>query len=542
MSSKFEEVTFEGKKYYKVPPNASRMVRGMGRLSYEFEQAIADLVDNSIAASATVVEIVIDQRIGGKIYIHVADNGTGILEESLPGAIQYGAADRQDDSSLGVYGFGLKTACQSFTSSFSVISKTSDENTLSMISFDEAIINKHNDFLFAVDVAPKKYQNELTKLTKGVSGTLIVTENADRVITSDSGSDEKRTQAFLFAPSKGKVPKTKQHLRKTFQRFLDQNDSRVPNVKIYVNEEEIFPWDPFCKKEGNFLEGEWISPVLKTRSGKEGRVIMNGYILPSQVEFKDQALYKDAEVGPNTHGVYVYRENRLIDQATYFGLFKKDTHMANLRVEFSYEGSLDELFHTALQKGSMVLGDLEEVVRDFISPLIREANHRSRGNARKKDTKDIHDLSQKRISAGENRVNHAIVEAIDDKNARVVSKYGEVILPIQSINDGTEALPINPVESINDGHLWQMRLQNGRQVVELNKGHEFYSKVYLPNRGNSIAVQGLDIILWSLAITEANCTIPDYKKQFREFRFEVSRTLRELVESLPEPKYDELDE
>ena len=542
MSSKFEEVTLEGKKYYKVPPNASRMVRGMGRLSYDFEQAIADLVDNSIAASATVVEIVIDQRIGGKIYVHVADNGTGISEESLPGAIQYGAADRQDDSSLGVYGFGLKTACQSFTSSFSVVSKTSSENIASMISFDESVINKHNDFLFAAEVAPKKYQNELAKLTNGISGTLIVTENADRVITSESGSDEKRTQTFLFAPSKGKIPKTKQHLRKTFQRFLDENDSRVPNVKIYINEEEVTPWDPFCKKEGNFLEGEWISPVLKTRSGKEGRVIMNGFILPSQVEFKNQALYKDAEVGPNTHGVYVYRENRLIDQATYFGLFKKDTHMANLRVEFSYEGSLDELFHTALQKGSMVLGDLEDVVRDFLSPLIREANHRSRGNARRKDTKDIHDLSQKRISAGENRVNHAIVEAIDDKNARVVSKYGEVILPIQSINDGSEALPINPVESINDGHLWQMRLQNGKQVVELNKGHEFYSKVYLPNRGNSIAIQGLDIILWSLAITEANCTIPDYKKQFREFRFEVSRTLRELVESLPEPKYDEIDE
>jgi len=542
MSSKFDEVTLEGKRYYKAPPDAPRMVRAMGRLSYEFEQAIADLVDNSIAANATVVEIVIDQRIGGKIYVHVADNGDGIREEDLPAAIQYGAADREDDSSLGVYGFGLKTACHSFTSSFSVISKTKEETSANMISFDEAIINKYKDFLFAVDVAPKKYDSELSRLTNGKSGTLIVTENADRVITSENARDEKKTQNFLFAPAKGKVAKTKHHLRKTFQRFLDEKDDRVPNVKIYVNEEEVSPWDPFCSAEGNFLENEWVSPVLRTRSGKEGRVIMKGYILPSKIEFKDQVLYQDAEVGPNTHGVYVYRENRLIDQATYFGLFKKDTHMANLRVEFSYEGTLDELFHTALQKGSMVLGDLEDAVRDFLTPLIRETNLRSRGNARKKDTTDIHDLSQKRIASAENRVNHAVVEAIDEKNARVVSKYGEVILPIHSINDGTEALPINPVESINDGHLWQMRLQNGKQVVELNKGHEFYSKVYLPNKGNSIAVQGLDIILWSLAITEANCTIPEYKKQFREFRFEVSRTLRELVESLPEPKYEDLDE
>jgi hypothetical protein len=120
----------------------------------------------------------------------------------------------------------------------------------------------------------------------------------------------------------------------------------------------------------------------------------------------------------------------------------------------------------------------------------------------------------------------------------VTSKYGEVILPIPSRTDNSEVLPINPVESIDDGHLWQLRLQNGRQVVELNKGHDFYSKVYLPNKNNPIAIQGLDMLLWSLAITEADCTIPEYKKQFREFRYAVSRALREIVESLPEPRFE----
>jgi hypothetical protein len=542
MENQFSEIVIEGKKYFKVPPNAPRMVRGMGRLSYEFEQAIADLVDNSIAANADEIRIVIEQRVGSKIYLHVADNGDGISDSALPAAIQYGAADRNDESSLGVYGFGLKTACQSFTSSFNLVSRTTQSNSVQMISFDEEIIHKHNDFLFESAIAPKKYKEILDEFDNSKSGTIVVTENANRIITSDSVYDEKRTQSFLFAPSKGKVSKTKQHLRKTFQRFLDPEDLRVPNIKIYLNDEILLPWDPFCSKEGIFLESEWISKELRTLSGKVGKVIMRGYILPSQIEFSNQDLYRDSEVGPNTHGVYVYRENRLIDQATYFGLFKKDTHMANLRVEFSYEGNLDELFHTGLQKGSMVLGDLEDKVREFLTPLIRETNNRSRGNARKKDTRDLHDLSQKRISAAENRVNHAVVEAIDDKTARVVSKYGEVVLPIPSYTDTAEALPINPVESINDGQLWQMRLQNGKQVVELNKGHDFYHKVYLPNKSNPIAIQGLDIILWSLAITEANCTIPEYMKQFREFRFEVSRTLRELVDSLPEPKLDDNDD
>lgn len=542
MSKDFEEVLLDGERYLKVQPNAARMVRGMGRLSYEFEQAIADLVDNSIAAEANEIQIQIEQRIGGKVYVHVADNGIGISEQGLPRAIQYGAADRGDDSSLGVYGFGLKTACQSFTSKFSVVSKTQGNPDFHMITFDESVINTHDEFLFHVSKAPSRFSLSLNELVKDQSGTLVVIEDADRILTSDRSGDEKAMQTFLSSPTKGKIAKTKRHLRKTFQRFLDIEDKRVPNVKILLNNEEIFPWDPFCKKEGNFLEAEWLSDELRTRSGKCGHVVMRAYILPSKIEFQDQELYKDADVGPSTHGVYVYRENRLIEQATYFDLFKKDTHMTNLRVEFSYEGGLDELFHTALQKGSMTLGDLEEAVRSFLQPIIRETDNRSRGNARKRDTRGLHDLSQRRISSVEDRVSHALVEAIDSKTASVTSKYGQVVLPISSINDSSEALPINPVDSIDDGLLWQMRLQNGKQVVELNKGHEFYSKVYLPNRGNAIAIQGLDIILWSLAITEANCTIPEYKKQFREFRFEVSRTLRELVDTLPDSRFEESDE
>jgi len=542
MNEEFEEVLLSGERYLKVPPNASRMVRGMGRLSYDFEQAIADLVDNSIAAEATRIEIQIEQRIGGKVYVHVADNGIGISEKGLPRAIQYGAADRGDDSSLGVYGFGLKTACQSFCSKFSVISKTKDNPDFNMITFDESIINEHDDFLFHVSKAPNKFSSALSEIIESKSGTFVVIEDADRILTSDRAGDEKAMQAFLMSPTKGKLTKTKRHLRRTFQRFLDLEDTRVPNVEILLNNESVLPWDPFCKQEGNFLADEWFSEELRTKSGKSGKVIMRAYILPTKIEFKNQELLKDADVGPNTHGVYVYRENRLIEQATYFDLFKKDTHMTNLRVEFSYEGGLDELFHTALQKGSMTLGDLEDVVRSFLKPIIRETDNRSRGNARKKDTRGIHELSQKRISSVEDRVSHALIEAIDATSASVTSKYGQVVLPIMSVNDNNEALPINPVDSIDDGLLWQMRLQNGKQVVELNKGHDFYTKVYLPNRGNTIAIQGLDIILWSLAITEANCTIPEYKKQFREFRFEVSRTLRELVDTLPESRFDESDE
>jgi hypothetical protein len=537
MAQDFEFIERDGKRYAHVPPAPARTVRALGHLSYDFPKALADLIDNSIAAHATKVDVVIEQRIGGKVYVHVMDDGDGIQESKLPAAIQYGAEDRHDEKSLGVYGFGLKTACQSFASKFMLVSKARDADGTHMIVFDESVVRAQDAFLFEIDAAPRKFSLELEGFA--TQGTLVVSENADRFFTSETGElDDKKAKKYID----GKINTTKDQLRKTFQRFLDRTDTRAPNVTIQVNGQELKPWDPFCLAEvGVEVEAEKFFPNLRTKAGKVGNVVMRGYILPSKVEFQDQDLYEDAQIGPSTHGVYVYRENRLILAATYFDLFKHETHLSSLRVEFSYDGALDELFQTSLQKGGMTLSDLEEAVRDFLRPLVREADARSRGAQKRRDTKDLHSLSQKRIAAVENRVHHANVSAIDEKTATVQSKYGAVILPIQSVNDEKEALPINPVESIDDGQLWQMRLHNGKQVVEINKGHDFYSKVYFPNKGNSIAIQGLDMVFWSLAITEANCTIPDFQRQFREFRYEVSRTLREIVESLPEPKIDEND-
>lgn len=537
MSQNFEFIERDGKRYAHVPPAPARTVRALGHLSYDFPKALADLIDNSIAAHATRVEVLIEQRIGGKVYVHVLDDGDGILESRLPAAIQYGAEDRNDEKSLGVYGFGLKTSCQSFTSKFMLVSKARSIEGVNMIVFDEAVVHEQDAFLFEVDAAPKKFASLLEQ--HAPQGTLVVTENADRFFTSEKGElDDKKAKKYID----GKIGTTIDQLRKTFQRFLDVADTRAPNVSIQVNGQVLTPWDPFCLAEdGVEVESERAFTGLRTKAGKVGNVVMRGYILPSKVEFRDKVLYDDAQIGPSTHGVYVYRENRLILAATYFDLFKHETHLSNLRVEFSYDGALDELFQTSLQKGGMTLSDLEEAVREFLRPLVREADARSRGAQKKRDTRDLHSLSQKRIAAVENRVHHAIVSDIDGKSATVQSKYGSVVLPIQSVNDEKEALPINPVESIDDGQLWQMRLHNGKQVVEINKGHDFYTKVYYPNKGNSIAIQGLDMLLWSLAITEANCTIPDFQRQFREFRYEVSRTLREIVESLPEPKIDEND-
>jgi len=531
----FSEIDREGITYVIARPDAKRTTKGLSKISYNFEKAIADLIDNSIAAHATKIDVILESRISG-IYVHVMDNGEGMTRSQLPHAIRYGADDHQDDRRLNVYGFGMKTACQSISSKFRVISRTKSDPKSNMITFDQAVIDALNEFAFPIEAAPERFERVLNNFTGNQSGTLIMIEDADRFFNSEERlKDENRAKKFINS----RIEVTKDHLRKVFQRFLDADDDRVPTIVISVNGIELQPWDPFCLKEPTVkVEAEHIFNGLMTNSGKTGTVIFRGYILPARHEFENQDLASDSQIGPQTHGVYVYRENRLIEMSTYFDppLFRRDTHMNTLRIEFSYDGSLDELFNTGLQKASMNLGDLEDAIRKLMEPLVREATLRSRGKGRVRPDTDSHAASNKGIKNAEARIEQAKIEPVDSKKATVLSNYGSVILPIVSAFDDLPVNFVNPVPSIDDGHLWQLRFHNNKQVVDLNKGHEFYEKVYLPIQDNSIATRGLDYIFWALAVEEARCTIPEFKRQLEQFRFKVSMNLKELVESMPEPK------
>ena len=78
MKSEFETRVIDGASYIFAPPDAKRTAKAMSKLSYNFEKAIADLVDNSIAAGAMRIEIEIEQKPqSGKVYVHVMDDGEG---------------------------------------------------------------------------------------------------------------------------------------------------------------------------------------------------------------------------------------------------------------------------------------------------------------------------------------------------------------------------------------------------------------------------------------------------------------------------------
>src|SRR5260370_32603296 len=109
----------------RVIPSASRLVYSLRDLGYGFPQAVADIIDNSVAASAT--EIGVDLCLDGRqSWVRIADNGSGMNGDAITEAMRYGAKQSYEEDALGKFGLGMKTASLSQCRQLSVASRKSE--------------------------------------------------------------------------------------------------------------------------------------------------------------------------------------------------------------------------------------------------------------------------------------------------------------------------------------------------------------------------------------------------------------------------------
>ena len=106
-----------------VAPSARRLTTSLRDIGYSFESAVADIVDNSIAAGATSVDIQIDFD-GRDSTVLIIDNGDGMNNERIDEAMRFGSRRSYQDQELGRYGLGLKTASLSQCRRLEVISQS----------------------------------------------------------------------------------------------------------------------------------------------------------------------------------------------------------------------------------------------------------------------------------------------------------------------------------------------------------------------------------------------------------------------------------
>ena len=101
-----------------IPPEPSALIGSLRALGYSPETALEDLIDNSIAAGSSIVEIDVQWNTGFPIAA-IFDDGRGMSSKSLAEAMRfggYGPENHRHDSDLGRFGMGLKTASLSQSS------------------------------------------------------------------------------------------------------------------------------------------------------------------------------------------------------------------------------------------------------------------------------------------------------------------------------------------------------------------------------------------------------------------------------------------
>lgn len=524
-----------------VPPDVARITEGLRDTGYDFNTAVADIIDNSIAAGATVIDVRLAADFGGNLLLSVTDNGEGMDREGLINAMKYGSKRRPHAKSLGKFGLGLKTASTAFCKRLSVISRAQSAEAPLRATWDLEDIAAVNSWSLELQPAEGDAVQLLDSVAARHSGTVVLWEKVDRLL---DGYKDRQGRPFAKAVERV-AGSLSDHVAVVYQRFLDRKDEREKTCEIRVNGVTVAPWDPFCIAEVKRPVAEQELEVA-LNGGERTKFTVRAFILPRKEEFSTDAARVAAKVSNERQGVYVYRENRLIHGPDWMGMFKQEPHFSLLRVELSFSHELDDAFQVDIKKSRILLNEsLYEWLRDkFLTGPRREAEVRYRRGAAtlaKGTAALLHTPSSNVIHQKAPGLSTASLQVVDPASGKVEvsNKSGKTTATVRIVNPQVPgSVHILTAESLENGVLWEPTYGTEGPAVSLNTGHPFYGKAYLPNRANSPVIQALDYMLWALANAELNNIDEENKDAFEEFRIEVSRNLKKLVADLPDPPAD----
>lgn len=352
-----------------VIPSAKRMIRSQRDLGYEFASAVADLIDNSIEAKANTVRINVEWD-GAASHVMIADNGEGMAPEQLKEALRFGSEREYDDTDLGKFGLGLKTASLSQCLRVTVATRR-NPNRADIIAYcwDVEHVESTNRWeILSIKSADLPLQARLH--LKETTGTVVIWERLDRVLGykyPDGESARKQLNTM--------TREMEDHAAMVFHRFL-AGEVRGKRFAIYVNENKVEPWDPFVRKEEHSKRLEAKVFRLDGAKGK-GDVVVEPFVLPPEALFSSKEAHTRAS-GPRKwnaqQGFYIYRADRMIQSGGWCGLRATDEHRKLSRIAISFNPKLDEEFKINVQKMRVSLPTaIRDEVEKWVKPAVKMA-------------------------------------------------------------------------------------------------------------------------------------------------------------------------
>lgn len=354
-----------------VTPSARRLTDSLRDIGYDFVAALADLVDNSITANASQVDIQIAFD-GADSYVLIADDGDGMTENGLNEALRFGTRRDYELGDLGRYGLGLKTASISQCRSVTVVTRRSPTyRRLAARTLDLDHIAATDRWEAIEPPSDVSVRRALDWLEDG-PGTVVFWENLDRVLPErrPEGGWARRRLEHL-------ADRSRDYLGMVFHRFLERDAERQTPLTITVNDEKVLPWNPFAPLEEHRQELPAHSYEVSV-GDVYGRVTLRRYVLPPRNLFSSPMEFERMS-GPRKwnrqQGLYIYRGDRLIQHGGWCGIRAADEHTKFARASLDFQTDLDLLFRINVAKMRVLLPpEVRTLLERPIHELARSAD------------------------------------------------------------------------------------------------------------------------------------------------------------------------
>jgi hypothetical protein len=345
-----------------MSPEPKSHIKTLMRIGYDFNSAIADIIDNSITAKAKKIDIICPPETDSP-FLSIVDNGIGMEPEELIQNMRIGCKDpnqKREAGDLGRFGSGMKTASFSHARRLTVISHKKGKKIAAACWDIDEIEDKNAWCLRELNEKDIQDLDHLDKeLIKGV-GTQLIWEKIKKFEETDHNNSKNSIETSMVDLNK--------YLALHFHKFL-----QGPNkINIYVQKLKVEPVDPFLTTKNGYQEGPTDETFVKG-----GKLQIKSHTLPhhsnlTQSEIDNIGGMEEIYKG---QGLYIYRENRLIIAGGWMGLSRTYQLGKLARIEINIPSGLDDEWSTDVKKSSL---QLPQKIKNRLKNLIQQPIKKSK--------------------------------------------------------------------------------------------------------------------------------------------------------------------
>jgi hypothetical protein len=525
-------------------------VRGMRDIGYKSTSyALSELIDNSVQAEATWVDVIFGFDKGRAMpgQIAVIDNGSGMFDKMVRASLVWGAGTRPDNrAGFGKYGYGLPSASVSQCLRVEVYSKTKDsEWAMSYIDVDEISQGKwtkdHRINTPQVNVAePPAFVIEHLK-TKNAwpleSGTVVVWDKLDATRVDRRRREDLRNNLLT-------------NLGIIYRNYLTVTPMTVDGVAVE-------PCDPLFLTPGfryfdldkdRALEqpAALVEVINKDTKEVRGALRIRFARMPATFFRKPDAKHNNKPskndnnerlpIADANNGIIFLRNGRQIDVVKPPKKFTSVNATTDRfwTVEVDFDATLDDEFGMTTAKQQIVPSDrIWDLLAD--KAKIFEAIGTMR-TAYKKDAATIAAKAKAAKAASVEAIEHASKFKTTPKPTDTPARREEAernrkeearrraeeagvspeTVEAELLAKEQEASRAVELEDLPGAPFFRCEQRGGQRVLLLNKAHPFFTDLYAGPTSDARLRAGLEILLWALGEAEIDAEPESDPRRFYE--------------------------